>query len=91
MEARWVRMLATQMAAMILHARGQCHDTVVPQGVEDGDIAVHSDGTQEAEAGHHGAADEHVNDIVQLWPARPPGWPGRPASSSSMTASPARC
>lgn len=42
------------------------HDAVVAQRVEDGDVAVGGDGAQEGERGHHGAADHHVNDVVQV-------------------------
>nr|KAF6271116.1 hypothetical protein mMyoMyo1_010898 [Myotis myotis] len=45
---------------------GQRHDAVVAQRIEDGDVPVHGDGGQEAEAGHHGATDEHVQDVIQL-------------------------
>lgn len=42
------------------------HDAVVAQRVEDGDVAVRGDGAQEGERGHHGAADHHVDDVVQV-------------------------
>lgn len=42
------------------------HDTVIPQRVKDGDIAIGSDGAQKGERGHHGAADHHVDDVVQV-------------------------
>ena len=42
------------------------HDAVVAQRVKDGDVAVRGDGAQEGERGHHGAADHHVDDVVQV-------------------------
>lgn len=42
------------------------HDAVVAQRVKDGDVAVCGDGAQEGERGNHGAANHHVDDIVQV-------------------------
>lgn len=42
------------------------HDAVVAQRVKDGDVAIRGDGAQEGERGHHGAADHHVDDVVQV-------------------------
>ena len=41
------------------------HDAVVAQRVKDGDVAIRGDGAQKGERGHHGAADHHVDDVVQ--------------------------
>ncbi|KGL97511.1 hypothetical protein N301_08952, partial [Charadrius vociferus] len=48
------------------HGPLQCHDAVVAQGIEDGDVAVHSNDPQEGERGHDGAADEHINYVVHV-------------------------
>lgn len=42
------------------------HDAVVAQRVKDGDVAIRGDGAQEGERGHHGAADHHVDHVVQV-------------------------
>lgn len=42
------------------------HDTVVTQRVKYGDVAIRGDGAQKGERGHHGAADHHVDDVVQV-------------------------
>ena len=42
------------------------HDALVAQGVEDGDIAVHSDRQQATHGGHHGDADHGVEHVVQV-------------------------
>lgn len=42
------------------------HDAVITQRVKDGDVAIRGDGAQEGEWGHHGAADHHVDDVVQV-------------------------
>lgn len=42
------------------------HDAVVAQRVKDGDVAIRGDGAQERQRWHHGAADHHVDDVVQV-------------------------
>lgn len=42
------------------------HDAVVAQRVKDGDVAIRGDGAQKGERGHHGAADHHVDYVVQV-------------------------
>lgn len=42
------------------------HDAVIAQRVKDGDVAIRGDGAQEGERRHHGAADHHVDDVVQV-------------------------
>lgn len=42
------------------------HYAVVAQGVEDGDVPIGCDGTQEGQRGHHRAADHDVDDVVQV-------------------------
>lgn len=42
------------------------HDAVVAQRIEDGDVAIRRNGAQKGQRGHHGAADHHVNHVVQV-------------------------
>lgn len=50
------------------HDDGDCalcgHDAVITQCIEDGDVAIRSNGAQKGERGHHGAADHYVNYVV---------------------------
>lgn len=53
---------ATDDAASAPHG----HDVVVPQGVEDSDVPVDSDGQQAAHRRHHRDADHGVEHVVHL-------------------------
>ncbi|KFO63379.1 hypothetical protein N302_09663, partial [Corvus brachyrhynchos] len=48
------------------HGPLECHDAVVAQGIEDGDVAVNGDDPREGEGRHDRAADEHVDDAVHV-------------------------
>lgn len=43
-----------------------CHDVVVAQGIEDGDIPIHCNGQQTAHGSHYGNADHGVKHIVNV-------------------------
>jgi len=42
------------------------HEAVVTQRVKDGDVAISGDGAQKGERRHHGAADHHIDYVVQV-------------------------